>query len=178
MKRKFLFFLIILAVACMQATVLNCVSLFGVKPDVLLLLVIVCGLYFSPGWALGYSIVAGCCKDLFTASGWGINIVLFAVLSILLEMLRKRIRFDNQNIRLSVVYLSCLAYYLSSVVFIPRSSVIPTGVFLRSILVGPIYGAALFFFALRWIDKALKPFSVSSEPDDETDFDPDFEAYM
>ncbi len=178
MKRKALFFLVIITVALLQITVLNPFALFGVKPDLLLLLVVICGLYFSPGWALGYSMVAGCCQDVFTASGWGINTVLFCALSVLLVALHKRMRFDSRGVRLSVVYLSCLAYYVISGFCIPRVSTIPTGIFLRTLLLGPVYDTLIFFWILRWIDAAMKPFAISFDNDEEPDFDPDFEAYV
>lgn len=178
MKRKLFFIPIILIVAFIQITVLDWVALFGIKPDLLLLVVIVCGLYFSPGWALGYSIVAGCCKDLFTAVGWGNNIVLFSALSLLLVALHKRIRFDNKIVRVSVVYLSYLAYYCVSGLFLPQAFVVPKGIFLRIVFLGPLYGTLVFFWFLPWIEKALKPFAMLHESDEETDFDPDFETYV
>ena len=178
MRNKLLFILVIIAAALIQATLLDCIALVGVKPDLLLILVIICGIFFEPGWALGYSIVAGSFRDSLTSSGWGVHVVLFALLSVVLSMLHRRIRFDNRTIRISVVCASSLAFYGATGISIASGSRVPSGIFAWYVFAGAAYNTLIFACSLRWLEKVLKRFMASTASDDEDDFNPDFEANL
>lgn len=154
--RAFIFFLIIILCGTLQATVLGHFRVFNVKPDLLLLDMVMASLIFKPRLALSFSIFAGIFKDAFSAYTFGINMVLFPLWSLLIIFLSGKITLEDDYIRLglalSVAFIHNMAAGLLSV---SAGSFIPLGILLRIIFVGAIYTGASFFLFVKFATPLL-----------------------
>ncbi|MBA7663037.1 hypothetical protein ES703_71070 [subsurface metagenome] len=65
--------ILLLFLAILQATLLNRLSILGIKPDLLLILVIFIGLYKGPISGAWYGFLAGILLDLFSPTPLGTN---------------------------------------------------------------------------------------------------------
>lgn len=66
-------FILLLLLTILQATSLNRLSILGIKPDLLLILVILLGLHHGPLSGAGYGFLAGVLLDIFSPSPLGTN---------------------------------------------------------------------------------------------------------
>lgn len=141
--RKLSFFFLILIFGLIQATILNYFRIFLVKPDFLLVIIVIASLCFKPFWAVTFSIFAGFLKDILGgAAAFGINTVLFPLWSSLIIRLDREVSIDHKFSRavliLIVVFLNDLIIRL---IFFSSGTFIPFRVFFRFMIVESFYTA-------------------------------------
>ncbi|MBI3990850.1 MAG: rod shape-determining protein MreD [Candidatus Omnitrophica bacterium] len=140
--KKLIFFFLIIIFALLQATLLNCIDIFNIKPDLLLASVIISSLSFNPVWALSLSIFAGILKDIFSANTFGMNTILFFLWSLFIIELSRGITFDSKYIRLALIFIiAILNNIIIRLIFLFLGNLIPWGIFLRITLVESLYTA-------------------------------------
>ncbi len=158
--KNLIFLLIIIISGFFQATILNYIGLFGVKPDILLCCVILAGVFFNRKWAFVFSLSAGLMKDIFSLETFGLNLFLFFGWNYLIVTLSKRVSIDD-NLVLSV--FGFVVVFLNDIIirFIYLSSGrdIPLGVFFRITLIESVYTALVLFLLIKILDY-LKFFPV------------------
>lgn len=138
--KKFIFFIIIVISGILQVSILNTIRIFYVKPDLILICVVLASLIFEFKWAFFLSIFCGILKDSFSASTFGINTILFPVWCFLIIELAKKISIDFDWIRLAVVFIiSVLHNITTGIILIYLGNFIPLGIFCRNVSVGAIY---------------------------------------
>ncbi len=93
--KKWVFFLNILFFGLLQATFFNYFTIFGVKPDLILILVMIASLTFNLREAFAIAIFSGIFKDIFIANKFGIYVLLFPVWSLVIFRLSKKITLDS-----------------------------------------------------------------------------------
>jgi len=153
--KNWIFFLIIVALGMLQVTVLNYFKIFGVKPDLLLITVVIAGLFFEFKWAFVLSVFAGLFKDVFGANIFGINTLLFPLWSFLIVRLNKEITIDYNFIRIILVFIvSLLHNTITGLILIYSGNLIPLGLFLRIVSLQSIY-TALVLPLILWIGQRL-----------------------
>jgi rod shape-determining protein MreD len=153
--RKWSFFFLILILGILELTFLNYFKIFNIKPDLFLICAVLASLFLEPRPAVALSLSAGLLKDSLSSSLFGINVVLFTLWSFLILKLNRKIRLDNNFLRLGLVFIVALLHNIFSgitLLYLGRS--IPLGIFLRIALVGSIY-TALAMPPVLWIIKRL-----------------------
>ncbi|MCX5703483.1 MAG: rod shape-determining protein MreD, partial [Candidatus Omnitrophica bacterium] len=140
--KKLCFILIIIISGILQVTILDYFKIFTVKPDLLLISMVLASLAFEFRWAFALSIFAGFFKDAFSVTSFGINTLLFGLWSFLTLRLSKEITIDNDIIRVILVFIVTLIHNtFVGLVFIYSGNHIPSGIFLRIVSLSAIYTA-------------------------------------
>ena len=140
--KKWVFFLVILVCAILQPTVLNSIRFFGVKPDLLLICVVIAALEFELKWALFLSVLAGLFKDSLGTQPFGFNAILFGLWSVLINRLKRDISFDNLYMVIALTAIVTLAHHLLfGLALVYFGNFIPLGIFVRIIIIETFYTA-------------------------------------
>ncbi len=106
---KLKLFLIYLAAFLLQGTVLNAVAVFGVTPNILLVLTIVYTFFFKDFQGLTLSVIFGILQDVFFGQIIGVSALIYLAVGMLLKFWRNVYR-DNK-ILLLVITVICTAGY-------------------------------------------------------------------
>lgn len=139
----FLFFLFAVVLGTLQAA-------FNYMPDFLLICVVIAALFLPARAAVALGITAGIFKDSFGGNIFGVNTVLFVLWGLLILKLNRKITFDNDFMRLALVFITALLQSaVSGALRLYLGTTIPPGIFLRIALVGSIYNALVFIPVLR-----------------------------
>jgi len=154
--KKLIFISVIIILVLLEATVLNYVNIFNVKPDLLLISVIIASLFFEPVWAISLSIFAGILKDIFSVNAFGMNTILFFLWSFLIIKLSRKIIFDSNYIRLALIFIiAILNSIISRLIFLFSGNFISWGIFLRITSVESLYTALIFLLVLKFTHTLL-----------------------
>lgn len=146
MRKKPIYFLIILILSVVELSLLDYFKFFHAKPNLLLIAVIVYSLLFAfeLKWALGLALFAGFLKDTFSLGSFGINTFLFPLWSFLVIRVSKKIPLDKGIIRVLLVFIVVLLNNIASrLVFSYLGNLIGVGMFLRKGLLESLYTACV-----------------------------------
>ncbi len=155
MTRKKNFICVILLVALLQITFLHYFRVFGAKPDLFLICVVIASLYFEVEYALLLSLLCGILKDIFSAVPFGVNTFFLPVFSFLTMKLSRKTALDNTLVLCAAVFLITFSYDIVNRLVLGLSGfVIPVWMFLRISLVESFYTALIFPLVLRLLKKA------------------------
>ncbi len=150
--KKLLLFSIIVALAVLQVTVLDVIRVWGVKPDLLLIAMIISALSFDFKWAMSFAFICGALKDIFFAMRFGVNAVLFTLLAFSIYKLSRRIFIEDELscfiLAFAVAFANNLVLFI---VFLFKSISVAPVSFFRIGLFGSIYTALLFFVVYRLV---------------------------
>ena len=155
MKNLVYAFYIIIA-GQLQLTLLDHLRIFGVKPDLLLALVIMVSLRSSAGWAVGLSLFAGIFIDIFSASSFGINTLLFPLWSMAILNLNRKINVEHDYLLLALGFIiAFLQNMFCGLALSYSGKFVPLGVFTRILLLSSLYTTVTLFLFFK-IDDARK----------------------
>jgi rod shape-determining protein MreD len=146
-------FLILLGLV--QATLLDNFRIFGVKPDFLLIAIVIASTFFEWKKIVILAIFAGMLKDSLSINMFGMNTLLFPLWSYVTRVLSGKINLDN-NIAYAVLILviGILSGIIKFIfVFLGSAFFIPPGVFLRITFLESVYSA----IATPLIFEIIKP---------------------
>jgi rod shape-determining protein MreD len=148
--RNLIFVPFLLALAIVQSTLLSYFRFFGVKPDLLLGLTVIAGIYLDWQWALPLAIFAGLCKDIFATTSIGINIFLMPLWSYLVLKLARKISVDDP---IAICVVAALAVLLNDItirlLYLYSGKSISHGIFLRMAFIEPLYTALILPFLIK-----------------------------
>jgi len=154
--RNWIFLLIILIFALFQTTVLDYVKIFGVKPDLFLISIVLAGIYFEWRWALFISLFSGILEDILGINTFGINSILFPLLCFLVIQLNKKLSIDNYFLCSIVTFICALLYAaLTRLISLYLNNSIPHSVFLRIAFFEALYTSLIFSLIFRVIKKVI-----------------------
>jgi rod shape-determining protein MreD len=129
--------------AVLQSTIINAIGLINIKPDLLLIAVIISALGSSWKWALFYGFLAGALKDVLGSGSFGFYSVMFASFGYLCRELSKSLMIDSRlRLVITVSLAAALEYIILSLFLALSGDPVPIGIFLRSTLIGSAYSAA------------------------------------
>jgi len=149
--KNLIFISVIIIFALLQVTILNYVNIFNIKPDLLLISVVIASLFFQPVWAISLSIFAGIVKDIFSVNVFGMNTILFFLYSLLIIKLSKRFSFDSNYVRLVLLFIiAVLNNIIIRLIFLFLGNFISWGIFLRITFIESLYTALIFPLALKF----------------------------
>lgn len=138
--------------AILQATLLDSFKLFNVKPDLLLIAVVITALYFNFNlkWALGLAIFAGILKDVFSLNPFGLNLFLFPLWSLLIIKLSRQITLESNFVRIPLLFIIVvLNDMIIKLICFSGGQFIPAGIYLRTLFFESLYTAAILPFAFK-----------------------------
>ncbi len=157
-KNLILFFAIIF-LALFQVTFANYFTFFGVKPDFLIIIVILSGVFLNWRWAIFFSVLAGMLKDVFGVETFGIHIALFACWSYLVFRLSRKVTIDDSASLMVIVFVvAVLNGLVMRFINISLGKPIPLVISLRIICVESFYTVlvypliAMIFLKLRVLE--------------------------
>ncbi|MBN2452777.1 MAG: rod shape-determining protein MreD [Candidatus Omnitrophica bacterium] len=114
-----IYFILALALL-LQVTVLRHIAIFGVRPDLLVMLAVFFGLFLGPGRGLETGIVAGALADLFALDFFGIHIFIFGLTGLLAGILGTKFSRDSARTRCLLVavltaFSMALHFFIASI---------------------------------------------------------------
>lgn len=150
--RKFVFLVIVLLLGLLQVTILDWIKLFNLKPDLLLISVVIAALFFNLRWALFFSLFAGIFKDAFATLPFGINTFLFVLWALCIVRLSRQISLEENLLRLVLIFvIALLQNIITGLALVYSGNFIALGIFLRIVLLGSLYTAVAFALVSRII---------------------------
>lgn len=161
-------YLMLLLCLLLQLTVLDHLKLFGVKPDLLLIIVVFFGLFLGRGVGMEAGIIAGLGKDLYALDFFGINALILAATGMVAGILGAQFsRESNRTQFLLVLMLSSFSMILHFIIVSVFSkwvylgfgeylagSVIPTGIYTALVSV-PVFIKLQNTYGLRSSEEYL-----------------------
>jgi len=152
--KQWYFVFIIIIFGLIQPTLLEGVRLFNIKPDLLLITVVISSLSLEIKFAVSFSILAGFLKDTLGINSFGINILLFPLWSLFIIKISKKISFDSNLVRILCIFAVTFLNDLSCrLILLFLGYPIGVGIFLRVAFFGSFYTAAV----LPLVFKITKP---------------------
>jgi len=153
--KKLLVFICPLVLAIIQLSWPPALSVFNVKPDLLFAFSVSLVFYLDFRIILAAAVFSGLLKDAFLPQALAVNTLLFAVWSYLAYRICSQVSTENNYIRASVVLiLALLNNAATGVYLIKTGSIIPAGIFLRSLVLASLYtvlAAPLMFKLIKKI---------------------------
>lgn len=144
MKKLLIIILLIYFFSLLQATILNNFRFFGIKPDLLLVVIVILSVFLEWRWVLFYSLFAGILKDAFCFEPFGVNTVLFPLISYLVYKVSRKISVEDIYALMVVVFAAViLNNSIIRVIFVFSAKIIPSGIFTRGIFIESLYSAVL-----------------------------------
>lgn len=142
--RRLIFLLIIFILAILQATLLDTFKLFDVKPDLLLIVVVISSIYFDLKWALLLAVFSGILKDCLLFNSFGLNTLLFSLWSFLIVKLSRKLSLDNDFLRALLLFIIIVFNdVIISSIYFSQGQFIPLGIFLRRLFLECLYSIAI-----------------------------------
>lgn len=153
-------FILLLLLTILQATSLNRLSILGIKPDLLLILVIFIGLYKGPISGAWYGFLAGILLDIFSPSPLGTNALSKTVLGFLAGAVAPLLYFEAPFIQGLFLFIAMLLEGLILFILLSSFYLAPSFYysFLYIILPASFYTSLLtpfFFYTFKRISHAF-----------------------
>ncbi len=154
--KKWHFLLTTLALGLLEAGFPDFFRVFNVKPDLILISVVVAGIYLEFRTALGAAVFGGILKDVLGANAIGINTALFPTWCFLIRKLSKEVSLSDDYLHPVFVFLTVIFNDVAArMIFMFLGSFLSWGIFLRVIFLESLYTALATYLIFRFI-KPLK----------------------
>ncbi len=155
---KLFFFLFITVSVLLQATSLNYLRLFSVKPQLPIIGVVLSSLYLPAGWALSLALFAGILKDIFSIQYWGVNTFLCPALSFTIISLSRKISLDDLSVRACLICLSLITVNIAAriIFIILGQQTVSAGAFLRITFLESLYSSVIFLPLFKLIKPVIE----------------------
>ena len=153
MMKRLLFAGVILVLGLLQVTLVDSFKIFNVKPDLLLMIALLTSFVFDFKEALVLSVFAGLLKDVLGPGIFGMNALLFALWTFLIERVDRQVPIDHDAIRVILVFtITLLHHTLRGLFSLWAGRQIRPGIFLRIIFLEAIYTTLIF----PWVFKGVQ----------------------
>ncbi len=149
--------LILFIIALLQSTFLNYFRVFNVKPDIILITVIIFALFFNLRWLVVFAFLAGIFRDIFSILPCGVNVIICIFLVILTKQISRQLSVENKFIYSAVLCLIILLnnLILQSFLFVLDRPVV-TGIFLKILFLESTFTLLLALPMYRLFERFLK----------------------
>ena len=170
--RIFLLIIIILALTLSQVTFLEYFYFFNIKPDLLLVTLVLVSLRMSfSGWPLVLGLLAGLLKDASGIGGFGLNSFLFPLWCFLILHLSRKITLENNLLRALLVFVVALLHnIITGLSVIYMGGFILPGIFLRIVFFGSLYTALTLPLLAKVINPLLKDYYPENKDEPLSDY--------
>ncbi len=157
-KEKVLLTFIIFLAALIQSTFLDYLRIEGIKPDILLCLVIFIGLYAEKSFSLKAGLFAGVLKDVLSGGVLGLNILIFGLVAFFLGSYSSKVY--RKNTILQVVICFVITFLISNFSYFVYSFSYSLAEYIKSlkIIILPItlYTCLAFYLISLFLSRTLK----------------------
>lgn len=141
---------VILICVILQITVVPYFKIFGIKPDLILISIVIVSLSCDLKLALGLSILAGAFKDIFGANTLAINSLASGLWSFLVIKLSRRIAIDINLSRAGLIFvIAILNAFVMKIFFWYLGTYVPLGIFLRISFLDSLYTSLVSLLVFR-----------------------------
>ena len=156
-SKKLLLVILAILFALLQSTFLNSLQVFGVKPNILLILVIFASLYYGCAFGLAAGIFCGICHEATTALPGGSLIFAYAATAIILGRINRLIYNEGLLNSFLTTLAVALIVYLWLGLFVHIFYAYPPlfGSLMRVILPASFYTALLSPLMFRFLKIAF-----------------------
>ncbi|MCM8780388.1 MAG: rod shape-determining protein MreD [Candidatus Omnitrophica bacterium] len=159
--KPWFFLMVIPILILLQVTVLDCLKIFDIKPDLTLIGLMLVSLFFDLRYAIFLSAFLGFIKDIFLVNGIGIDVLILPFWSFFIIRLSKKITIDYNYIRAILTFIIGifnaavirLIYYLCGVASIGITT------FMRMALWESVYTAVVSFFVFELMSSIISKFN-------------------
>ncbi len=142
--RTFRNILIIALVLLVQSTLTSRFAIFGVRPDLVLILLILLVNDSGPVESIVYGFFIGFLQDVYTPEYLGANAFSMSLVAFLLDVSRDRFTVENYPVRTLVGFLACILHDIVLLSFYTKFDYgMMTDLFIRESLPGAVYTSAL-----------------------------------
>jgi len=148
-KSKYLAVIFILGL--LQIAIVDQFKIFGTKPDLILIGVVIAGLFYDWKWALIFGLICGGLKDIFSVDLTAVNTVISALWGFLVVQLARHINLDLNLSRAALIFIVAVFNALAMRIFFWHSGIyVPLGIFLRTAFLDSLYtgAASLLIFKI------------------------------
>lgn len=141
---------VILICVILQITVVPYFKIFGIKPDLILISIVIVSLSCDLKLALGLSILAGAFKDIFGANTLAINSLASGLWSFLVIKLSRCIAIDINLSRAGLIFvIAILNAFVMRIFFWYLGTYVPLGIFLRISFLDSLYTSLVSLLVFR-----------------------------
>lgn len=109
MKRKALYFFLLILAAVLEPAVFQRVRLFGAGPDLFLIIIVLASVHLDLKWALAVAVSAGMLKDACGFLPFGVSTFAYPLVSYLIFRLNRMFSLQNEVFCACFTAASCLA---------------------------------------------------------------------
>jgi len=141
--KKWPFIILIFCLGLLQLSPLGALTPFNIKPDLLLIAALTSVFFFEFKYAFLLSVFCGLFKDVFLVYPLVLNTFTFALWSYLVFRVAREISTENILVKVGVVFLIALLQNIIMAIASSYSGIIPPGIYMRVVLFGSIYTAAV-----------------------------------
>lgn len=158
--KKWVFLFIIFIVGILEASVLNDIKIFNIKPDFLLIAVVAAALNFDSKWTFVLSLFAGIMKDIFGINKFGLNVLLFPLWAFAIMRLSRKISIESNFMRVVLVFIISIFHnMIARAILVSSRGFLPVGIYLPTLLFESAYTALISPLFFKVI---MPPAKVSS----------------
>jgi len=151
-RTKLIIGLILVLSVILQSTVFDYLKIFNVKPDIVLIAVVILGLSLKLKWVMIFSYFAGFLKDMLGGLPFGINVLVLPLLGFLVFKLSKRMAIETRYLKTALVFIAVISQNLVvSLLIVLLKLDISIGVFSRFAVISSIYTAVVYFYLSKII---------------------------
>lgn len=122
-RQKALLIILIFLFSLIEATLLTFISIKGIKPDILLILIIYTSFYADWRFALKAGLLAGILKDALSIGVFGLNAFIFGISALIIALYSKKVYRDHISRQVFISFAVSLSvmviYYLTTNIFLP-----------------------------------------------------------
>ncbi len=155
MNRNLIFVLILIIGLVLQITFFSLFTPWGVKPDLVLVIIIVISILEGPKTGLLMGILGGMLQDIFLGEIISVNVIIKAPMAFLLGFLEEHLYKDNYFLAPVITFVASILHYLLMIVLseelifnIDYWASFKT-VILPSSLYNAVLGAVLYFMLYK-----------------------------
>lgn len=148
--RKSLFLVTVFGAFLLQVTAVNHFKIFGIKPDLILISIVLVSLFCDFKLALPLSIAAGALKDIYGTGTFAVNAILSGLWSFLVMNLSRRVSMDINLTRAVLVFIIAILNALAMAIFLwYLGTAVAFGIFLRASFLDSLYTALLSLLVFK-----------------------------
>lgn len=147
--------LIIIIVLLVQSTVFGRMNIFGVRPDLAMLILIFIAAGAEPAESIFYGFFIGFIQDVYTPEYLGFNTLTMSLIGFSLGIVKETLTVENYLVKTLVTLVACIFHdllYLSLYTIFDFSLLLK--LFLKNSLPGALYTSILAFLSIvayEWV---------------------------
>ncbi len=155
---NFLLFGFFAVAVFIQSTVLNFFQIEGVKPDLVLVMVIFAALLRGYKAGCGWGFVGGLLEDIYTGNFFGLNILNKMFIGCLVGLVEKHFYKESLVVVVTTTWFASVVSSLGQYVLLTYAGFVvsPSLALMKIILLVSFYNAITVPFLYRWFSRASK----------------------